>query len=30
VFGDFNLIMQQVRGIANVEMGCSILTGISV
>jgi ribonuclease HI len=28
VFGDSNLIVQQVRGIANVQMECSILTGI--
>jgi hypothetical protein len=30
VFGDSNLVVQQIRGIANVYMGCSILTGISV
>jgi ribonuclease HI len=30
VFGDSNLIMQQIRGVANVSMGCSILNGISV
>jgi ribonuclease HI len=30
VFGDSNLIVQQIRGVDNVYMGCSILTGISV